>query len=271
MRTLLLLWALLPALAVAQDAGAPEFRSVVEKPTAAPVLPAVPLEVRQTPLTYLIADAASIVESDGRVLIFTENLSPERRYGMSLTVSGQPVDYIEVHPEKNPFPPEVLEPMESGGFLIEGRPGDVFFVSIRADGALPTWEKVVIEGPDPDDPGDPGDPGDPDPDPDLTALSKRLADAVGDPPTRAALKAGLQKVVDSLVEQCKAGSCPTLSASKAAIVAQVEAVLGARTGDSRFSDWKNGWRLPIGEALKDASGDSAVAYVNAMRAAISGL
>lgn len=251
-------------------------------PTPAPILEpvpdpvpnqVVPLEVSQVPIVYLSAGAAEVIPAGDRVLIFAEDLQPGKRFGMIIRVVNQPVEFIEVHPKANPFPPRVLEPMRPGTFLIEGNLGDVFYVSIRAYGEAPTWETVTIVGdgvdPDPVDP----DPTDPPPatDGEIEKLSRARADALNDPPTRVALKASLESAIAKLEQACAAGDCADLPSTVQTAVAAIEAAMAQRTGASRDVEWKLAWRVPVSDAIKSKSPTTAAQYLSLIKEAAKGL
>lgn len=275
MKTLFLIIAMaFPTVAMAQ------FEGLVPKPSAAsetiPVpIPdpvpdrSAPLEVSQIPIVYLKAAAAEVIPSGDGVLIFAEELKPGNRYGMILRVANQPVEFAEVHPKANPFPPQVIQPFRNNTFLIEGNVGDVFYVSIRAYGEAPTWETVTITRGD--DPG-PG-PVDPPPvtDGEIEKLSRARADALNDPPTRTALKASLMAAIAKVEALCASGDCPDVTGAARELVVAIETAMGQRTGASLDVEWKAAWRTPISEAIKIKSPKSAAEYLSLIKEAAKGL
>lgn len=235
-------------------------------PTAAPLLP---LETRLTPATYLSAGAAQIFpKEDGSVVIFAEELKPGVQYGMVLTVENQSVDYIEIHPKANPFPAIPKTAFRPRAFLIEGKLGDEFWVSIRARDSLPTWVTVKIIT---DSVPVPPDPPAPPTDGKLEKLSRARADALNDPTTRSKLKQAIMAVIGAAEAKCAAGDCPGLSEASGAVVNAVEAVLAARTGQSEYVEWKGGWRDHVNAYLKTQAITTTAAYLVLMTEAASGL
>jgi hypothetical protein len=97
-------------------------------------------------VTYLEADAAEVVSRSPGVVIISEGLRPGQKYAAKLKVANQDNDYIEVFPEENPFPPQVLEPYKPGEYLIPGARGEKFNVSVRSKTGRPVWLLVIIGG-----------------------------------------------------------------------------------------------------------------------------
>lgn len=107
-----------------------------------------PMDVSVSIVTYQEAASAELVKQPSSVLIVSEGLKPEQQYAAKVRVVNQDNDYIEVFPEKNPFPPMVVEPYKPGEYLIPGKAGDSFNVSIRSKEGRPVWLVVTIgEGP----------------------------------------------------------------------------------------------------------------------------
>lgn len=270
MRTcfLLLMLAILPPATadgpIVELVAAPPGLSVVEPIEAAEI----PMETALTPVTFLTADAAEIIEKPGTdgVAIFAEGLKAGAQYGMLLTVSNQPVDWIEVHPATF-FPVKVLRPIRPNAFLIEGKVGEVFYVSIRAGSVPPVWMTVTIvtDNPVPTDP-----PVDPPTDGAIEQLSRARANAVNDPPTRAVLKVDLNTAIAAAEARCAAGDCPPLPEAADALVAAIEASLEKRRGESEYIEWKAGWRTPISDAVK-AKATTTQSYLALMKEAARGL
>lgn len=269
MRNLLLLYLVattyLPALAtppIAESYSAPPGVSVSE-PTAATSLP---LSIELKPITFMAADAAEVIAADEGVIIFAEGLKAGTRYGMVLTVADQPVEFVEVHPKANPFPPTVKTPFRPNAFLIEGKLGEVFYVSVRAANEAPTWVTVVIvteDGPPPVEP--------PPSDGAIEKLSRARADALNDPPTRAALKTALDRTVADIGLLCAQGNCPDVAKAQVYVVAAIESVMGARRGPSEFVEWKAAWRTPISDAIQSKAVTTTAGYLALMKEAAQGL
>jgi len=104
------------------------------------------MSVTVSSVTYLEADSAEVVQQAPGVVIIGEGLKPGQKYAAKLRVVNQDNDYIEVFPEKNPFPPQVLEPYKPGEYLIPGARGERFNVSVRSKTGRPVWLLVVIGG-----------------------------------------------------------------------------------------------------------------------------
>lgn len=230
-----------------------------------------PLQVEQQDITFLTAATAEVSQQeDGTVAILATELRPEREVGKLLTVTGQPVDFIEVHPEKNPFPPFVLEPLRPNVFLLQGSPGDKLFVSIRAAGQPPTWEVVVIAGP----PGDPDNPIKPPPSEDLQALVRQIVDSPGlrnDPATREQLKKSISAACDHVEGLCNNMQCPTLPGAKRMVTDVIDARLRARDSSSLKHDWHSLFRKPVSAAIDEKNPADVATYLSLMRSVAAGL
>jgi hypothetical protein len=273
MRKLLLLSLLL--VTTPASIGAPPIEESIAPPPGLSILESrpveaapIPLSVVQTPVTFMTADAAEVLPIEDGVVIFAEGLRAGTQYGMALTVSEQPVEFIEVHPKANPFPPTVQTPIRPNVFLIKGKLGEVFYVSIRAHGEPPTWETVTIttDGTEPDEPP-PVDPGDGE----IEKLSRARADALNDAPTRTALKAAITAAVGLIEQRCASGDCPPVDQATAIVVDAIEATLGKRDGPSEFVEWKAAWRTPISDAIKARAVTTTAGYLTLMKEAAQGL
>lgn len=104
-----------------------------------------PMETSVSVVTYLEADSAELVKQPSSVLIVSEGLKAGQSYAAKLKVTNQDYQFIEVYPEKTPFPPLVIEPFKPGEYLIPGKRGDKFNVSVRSATSRPIWLAVVIE------------------------------------------------------------------------------------------------------------------------------
>lgn len=110
--------------------------------------------VETTPVTFYEADSATVVKNGDKVRVMLEGNSGQVGYGVVVDTKNESLKYIEVHDEKKPFPPNVLEPFEPGKFLVAGQPGSVFWISIRAEGSPPVWMSITVgdRGPPQSDP-----------------------------------------------------------------------------------------------------------------------
>ena len=104
------------------------------------------MEVKVFSVTYLEADRAEVIQQGEKVILVTEGLKPQQKHAAKVLVSNQDNDYIEVFPEKNPFPPQVMEPFKPGEYLIYGATGERFNVSVRSKVGRPVWLVVTIGG-----------------------------------------------------------------------------------------------------------------------------
>jgi hypothetical protein len=101
-------------------------------------------DVETTPVTFYEAKSATVVEHGDDVRVMLQGGSGKVGYGVLVDTKNEAIKYIEVHDEKKPFPPNVLEPFEPGRFLVAGEPGSVFWISIRADGSPPVWLSITV-------------------------------------------------------------------------------------------------------------------------------
>ena len=101
-------------------------------------------EIETTPVTFYEAKSATVVDNGDEVRVMLQGGSGQVGYGVVVDTKNEALQYIEVHDEKKPFPPNVLEPFEPGKFLVAGQPGSVFWISIRADGAPPVWMSITV-------------------------------------------------------------------------------------------------------------------------------
>jgi hypothetical protein len=104
------------------------------------------MNVTVSDVTYLEAATAEVVPQETGVVIISEGLKAGQKYAAKLRVANQDDDYIEVFPEKNPFPPQVLKPYKPGEYLIPGARGEKFNVSVRIKTGRPVWLVVIIGG-----------------------------------------------------------------------------------------------------------------------------
>jgi hypothetical protein len=248
-----ILWLLLSVVAAAQSPFAPP--------------PSEAVEVAQ--VSFLIAESVETAADGERVAIIAENLDAKREYGVVLKLT-ESAKWVEVHPVDKPFPPAVVKPYVGSRFLIRGKPGERFYVSIRGDG-VPQWVEVVVAPTVDAPPVDPA-PEDPAPGPapsDLRELSKSLSAKLNDPATASMLKVNLLAKVEALESLCKAGRCPTLDSAKSEIRNTIDAALLLRKSPSK--DWLGTWRKPISDAIGLKGYSSTQAYVAAMRQVAEGL
>jgi hypothetical protein len=90
-------------------------------------------------VTYQQADSAEVLKQDQGVIVIAEGLKPTAKFAAKITVVNQNSDYIEVFPQKKPFPPLVVEQFRPGEYLIQGEPGDKFNISVRSANTKPVW------------------------------------------------------------------------------------------------------------------------------------
>lgn len=187
------------------------------------------MDVTVTSVSYLKADAAELIKEPNATLIVAEGLKPGQEYAAKLKVTNQENDFIEVFPEKNPFPPKVIEPFKPGEYLIPGKRGEVFNVSVRGKTGRPIWLVVTIGGGGATEPEQPTEPL-----PELSGLAKVAAEQavkVGDPKTAAALGAAFRQVATT-VPVDKPLADAVFEARKAR-----EIVLLNRQGNANWNVW----------------------------------
>jgi hypothetical protein len=189
------------------------------------------MNVTVSDVTYLEAATAEVVPQEKGVVIISEGLKAGQKYAAKLRVVNQDSDYIEVFPEKNPFPPQVLEPYKPGEYLIPGTKGEKFNVSVRGKTGRPIWLVVVIGG----DGGGDGPGTDPEPTPtdyeELRKASLNEALKTRDQKTTKALAEAWRKVATTVpVDK------PLADAVKAAKFAR-EQVLLNRDGDVNWNNY----------------------------------
>lgn len=97
------------------------------------------LDVTVSVVTYQQADSAEVLKQDRGVIVIAEGLKPTAKFAAKIKVVNQNSDYIEVFPQKNPFPPLVVEQFRPGEYLIQGEPGEKFNISVRSANAKPVW------------------------------------------------------------------------------------------------------------------------------------
>lgn len=112
-------------------------------------------EVETTPVTFYEADKATVVDNGESVRVMLEGGTGQVGHGVVVDTKNANLQYIEVHDEKKPFPPNVLKPYEPGKFLVAGEPGSVFWISIRAENSPPVWLSITVSerGPPQSGPG----------------------------------------------------------------------------------------------------------------------
>lgn len=216
------------------------------------------MDVTVSSVSYLRADAAEIIKEPSATLIVAEGLKPGTEYAAKLRVSNQDNDYIEVYPERNPFPPKVIEPFKPGEYLIPGKRGDVFNVSVRTKSGRPVWLVVTIGGgqTEPEQPGQPL--------PELTGLSKiafEQAAKLNDPKTASSLAAAFRVVVTT-VPVDKPLADAVFEAKKAR-----ELVLLNRQGKVNW----NAWLTAIDAELAKLKIKTTADYLKALSAIAGGL
>ncbi len=153
------------------------------------------LDVAVSVVTYQQASSAEVIKQDQGVIIVAEGIYPGTKYAAKVRVTNQDSDYIEVFPERTPFPPMVIEQFRPGEYLIPGNPGDKFNVSVRASKSRPVWLLVTI--PLVDGGGSNPVPTPPDTSPSLSKLedvSFQQAMATRDAATAKALADGLRAI-----------------------------------------------------------------------------
>lgn len=226
-----------------------------------------PSQVKVSQVTFLLADAVEVAPSGTRMAILAEGLESQKEYGVILVPEVQ-ARWIEVHPVAKPFPPLVVEPYKDNRFLIRGKPGEKFNVSVRGID-IPVWVEVVIApSAEPEKPP-PTEPGPVQPIGDLAKLSRDLAVAMQDAKTQAELKAALSTKTRELKSLCDQNKCPTLDAAKREIAVTIDKVFLARSTPNK--DWLKGWRDPVSKAIADKKPATTAAYVSAVLAIVEGL
>lgn len=220
-------------------------------------------------VTFLTADAVEVAEAGKRVAILAEGLDAKQEYGVVLTTK-MPARWIEVHPVEKPFPPIVEQPYKDNKFLIRGKPGEKFNVSVRGID-IPVWVEVTIapsvappkpEDPKPEDPKPPVSS-------DVKELSKQLSSQLADPPTASALKTALLSTVSNIEALCNQRQCPTLDSAKNSVQNTINTVLQSRKTPNK--DWYRGWREPVSKAIADKKVTTTSEYIAWVRAAAEGL
>jgi hypothetical protein len=187
------------------------------------------MEVKVSSVTYLEADRAEVIPQGAKVMVVTEGLKSQQKYAAKVLVANQDNDYIEVFPEKNPFPPQVIEPFKPGEYLISGSKGERFNVSVRSKSGRPVWLVVVIGGG--------GNADEPLPPPSLTDYAElhkaSLNEALKtrDPKTAKALASAWRSVATT-----KTVDLPLPQVIKAARQAREQVLLG-RAGDINWNDY----------------------------------
>lgn len=226
-----------------------------------------PSQVKVTQVTFLLAEAVEVAPSGTRMAILAEGLEADKEYGVIIVPEVQ-ARWIEVHPVAKPFPPLVVEPYKDNRFLIRGKPGEKFNVSVRGID-IPVWVEVVIAPSSQPEPPKPVDPVPVPPVGDLAKLSRDFATAMQDGKTQGELKAALSTKAKELKALCDQNKCPTLDAAKREIAVTIDKVFLARSTPSK--DWLKGWRDPVSKAISDKKPATTAAYVALVIAATEGL
>jgi hypothetical protein len=217
------------------------------------------MDVTVTSVSYLKADSAELIKEPSSTLIVAEGLKPGTEYAAKLKVTNQDNDFIEVFPEKNPFPPKVIEPFKPGEYLIPGKRGDVFNVSVRGRTGRPVWLVVTIAGAGPVEPEKPTEPL-----PELSGLSKvsfEQAAKLNDAKTASLLAAAFRAVVTT-VPVDKPLPDAVFEAKKAR-----ELVLLNRQGNVNW----NAWLTAIDAELAKLKIKTTADYLKALSAIAGGL
>ena len=213
---------------------------------------------------YELADSARVLPNpEGGVRVLRESPRPGGVAAM-FGVNDALVRFVEVRRD-NQRRDEIVKPLEGmpGMFFVEGSPGEECSVRVpNSDGyAFPVWFDLQFPGepdvPDPDPPGDDS----------LEKLSRARADALDDPRTRSSIKSAVSAVLG------EAANKATVADAAALVVRAIEGVLGARDRDDPSVDvpWKQGWRVPVGDAIKRADPKTAAEYVALYRSVVEGL
>lgn len=226
--------------------------------------------VKQSQVVFLSAKSAEVAPLENGVAILAEDLADSREYGVLVTLP-KPAKWIEVHPSEKPFPPIIQPPLKDGRFLVRGKPGEKFYVSVRNE-EIPTWFEVFIEPRTPTPPPDVTPPTNPpigDTPVALEKLSRDLANGLGDDATRQSLKRAIGETLNKIDSMCNAKQCPTLAAAKSMVVQSIEAELLTRKTPSK--DWWSGWRKPISDAILKANPGDLKTYLVLMRSVVAGL
>lgn len=225
--------------------------------------------VKQSQVVFLSAKSAEVAPLENGVAILAEDLADTREYGVIVTLP-KPAKWIEIHPSEKPFPPMIQAPLKDGRFLVRGKPGEKFYVSVRGE-EIPTWFEVFIAPRTPEPPPEIT----PTPPPgswtpaELAKLSKDLATGLGDNATAQSLKRAINDTITKIESMCNARQCPTLPAAKSMIVGAIESELLTRKTPNK--DWWTGWRKPISDAITKANPADLKTYLTLMKSVASGL
>ncbi len=226
--------------------------------------------VKQSQVVFLSAKSAEVAPMENGVAILAEDLADSREYGVLVTLP-KPAKWIEVHPSEKPFPPIIQPPLKDGRFLVRGKPGEKFYVSVRGE-EIPTWIEVFIVPRTPEAPPEVTPPTNPpigDVPASLEKLSRELATGLGDTLTQQSLKRAINETITKIDAMCNAKQCPTLAAAKSMIVQTIEGELLTRKTPNK--DWWTGWRKPISDAINKANPSDLKTYLVLMRSVAAGL
>lgn len=209
------------------------------------------MDISVSVVTYQKAKSAELIQEPSEVLIVSEGLQPGMEYAAKLRVANQDNQYIEVFPEKTPFPPKVIEPFKPGEYLIPGKQGETFNVSIRSKDGKPVWLVVTIGGGGATEPETPsGDYLE------LARASYEQASKAGDTKTALALAAAFNRVATTTpVDKPLADA--VFEARKAR-----ELVLLERQGNANWNAWLMAVDTEIGKLKISKTSDYLKALVS---------
>lgn len=231
--------------------------SILE-PTPVPSLPEpvvpfptiVPFSYTLVQTTFLEAKSAKIYQLEGKVRLQVEDLEPEQKPGLILTLKGvtEPILEVTTLVDFNGmtvglYPPRFIKPDEPDTYIILGNPGDRYGIRARTvDGIEQIFAE--IKGKPKPVPTDPVDP--PKPLPTLDALTKSVSmmvTTINDPVTQAAIKGKLESLVQAFPAELDLAKSQTKAAIMDGLLESMSKL------PPPYKDWKNGFRIPIDNEL----------------------
>lgn len=226
--------------------------------------------ILQAQVVFQDAKSAEVTAlPNGRVAILSEDLSDTKQFGVRIEANPA-TKWLEVHDVAKPFPPMIERPFAPGKFLVRGKLGQKFAVSLRGL-EQPHWFEVVVgnaeqkpdEPPKPDDPPVSDDVGK-----QLQQLSASLAEKLREPNVAEALHAAITNETGRQKAECQAGRCPTVSQS---MQSMSNAISEALLRSNSKASWYQGWRQPISEAIKAKNPSNTETYLSLIVFAAKGL
>ena len=235
----------------------PDISILEPVPTPVPSLPEpvvpfptiVPFSYTLVQTTFLEAKSAKIYQLEGKVRLQVEDLQPEQKPGLILTLKGvtEPILEVTTLVDLNGmtvglYPPQFIKPDEPDTYIILGNPGDRYGIRARTVDGIEQIFAEIKGKPKPI----PTDPVDPKPLPTLDGLTKSISmmvTTINDPVTQAAIKGKLEALVQAFPAELDLAKSQVKTAIMDGLLESMSKL------PPPYKDWKNGFRIPLDNEL----------------------